>query len=75
MSTVQDIAHYIPKKYRDALYVTLVVVGVLLGATTAGIFAVAATLPKWLIAANAAYIYVSTATHYLAHRNVPPETP
>jgi hypothetical protein len=75
MSNIQEVANFIPAKYQKILHVALVVVGVLLGATTAGFVAIAATLPKWLVAVNAAYVYVSTAAHYVAHRNVAPESP
>jgi hypothetical protein len=71
MSVTQDVAYYLPAKYRKALYTTLSVVGLVLLATTTGFLAVAATLPKWLIAAQAVFGVISTATHYVAKVNVP----
>lgn len=74
-NTASEIAYFIPEKYRKTLYTVLFVLGVVLGATTAGFGAVAATFPKWLAVAWAVYGYVSTATHYVAKVNTAPEAP
>lgn len=74
-NTATDIAVFIPAKYRKVAYAVLALVGLALGATTVGFVAVAATLPKWLVAAQAVFGFVSAATGFVARANVAPETP
>lgn len=75
MSTAQDMAQFIPDKYRKILYTVLYVVGAVLIATSAGYAAVAVALPKWLIFAWAAYGTVSAPAQFVAKSNVAPQTP
>lgn len=74
MSVPQEMAYYLPAKYRKWVYTALFVVGLALGATTAGFVAVAAALPTWLIAAQAVYGYLATASQFVARANMAPES-
>lgn len=74
-NTLSDIAVFIPAKYRNLLYVTLALTGLVLVATAAGFVAVAVALPKWLIAAQAAYGVVAPVGFAVAKANVAPEGP
>lgn len=73
-NTATDIAYYIPAKYRKVGYTVLTVLGLILGATTAGFLAAGAGLPVALIVAQAVFGYVSTAFHFVARVNVAPES-
>lgn len=75
ISVIPEIAQFIPAKYRTAIYTTLLVVCLVVGATTGGLVAAGIALPKWLVAVNAALVPLNAAAHYLAKRNVAPETP
>lgn len=75
ISAIPEIAQFIPDKYRTAIYTTLLVIGLVLTATTGGLVAAGIALPKWLVAVNAAFLPLSSAAHYLAKRHVAPETP
>lgn len=75
MSTIQDISYFIPQKYRRTIYAALAFVGLALACTTVGFLALALALPKWLVAAQAVFGVLSTATHYVAKTNTPPDAP
>lgn len=72
---IPEITQYIPAKYRTAIYTTLLVVCLLVACATGGLVAAGIALPKWLVAVNAALAPLNAAAHYLAKRNVAPETP
>lgn len=72
---IQELAYFIPAKYRAAIYTILLVACVLVASATGGLVAAGIALPKWLVAVNAALTPLSAAAHYLAKRNVAPETP
>lgn len=74
-NTATDIAYYIPAKYRKIGYTALAVIGLALGATTAGVVAAGVSYPTALVVAQAVYGYVSTAFHFVARVNVAPQTP
>lgn len=74
-NTFQEIAIFIPAKYRKAVYATLLTACLLVTAAMGGLVAAGIAIPKWLIAVNAALTPLSAGAHYLAKRNVPSESP
>jgi len=75
IGTIQEIAYYIPPKYRKAIYAVLLTACLLVTLAMGGLVAGGYVVPKWLIAINAALTPLSAGGHYLAKRNVAPETP
>ena len=59
---------------RRAIYISLAITGLLIGATTVGYSSVSATLPDWLTIATAVYAFLGGGSGILATLNTNPDT-
>lgn len=75
ISTIQEVAYFIPPKYRKIIYAVLMTACLVVTAVMGGLVTAGIALPKWLIAVNAALTPLSAGAHYVAKRNVAPESP